>query len=149
MATKPAAGGAYWAAASKTVTRSGRHFAQFTVVNCPGGMMFGVIRLGCDVEGGAGAYTVHGHCFYNMRDGKRYPGNIQGRDGWFGRQDAMEQGDRVGMLLDLDQGSMTVWKNDVKLGVMVAEGLSGPFCWAVDLFRSSSARIESAALPAQ
>ena len=37
------------------------------------------------------------------------------------------------MLLDLDQGSMTVWKNDVKLGAMVAEGLSGPLCWAVSL----------------
>lgn len=24
---------------------------------------------------------------------------------------------------------MTVWKNDVKLGVMLAEGLSGPLCW--------------------
>ena len=34
------------------------------------------------------------------------------------------------MLLDLDQGSMTVWKNDVKLGVMVGEGLSGLLCWA-------------------
>ena len=29
------------------------------------------------------------------------------------------------MLLDLDQGSMTVWKNDEKLGVMQAEGLGG------------------------
>ena len=60
-------------------------------------------------------------------------------------QPAKEQGDRIGMLLDLDQGSMTVWKNDVKLGVMVAEGLRGPLCWAVVV--SSSARIESAPLP--
>ena len=42
-----------------------------------------------------------------------------------------EQGDRIGMLLDLDQGSMTVWKNDEKLGVIQVEGLSGEFCWAV------------------
>ena len=51
------------------------------------------------------------------------------------------------MLLDLDQGSMTVWKNDEKLGVMVAEGLSGPLCWAISLYMYrpvSSARIESA-----
>ena len=47
------------------------------------------------------------------------------------------------------QGSMTVWKNDVRLGVMVAEGLSGPPCWAVTLFRQgNSARIELAATPA-
>ena len=31
-------------------------------------------------------------------------------------ENVREQGDRIGMLLDLDQGSMTVWKNDVKLG---------------------------------
>ena len=44
---------------------------------------------------------------------------------------------------------MTVWKNDVQLGVMQAEGLSGPLCWAVSLSPGdSSGRIGSAALPA-
>ena len=63
-------------------------------------------------------------------------------------QDA-EEGDRIGMLLDLDQGSMTVWKNDEKMGVMVAEGLSGEYCWAVELYHAdNSARIESAPAPA-
>ena len=61
-----------------------------------------------------------------------------------------EQGDRIGMLLDLDQGSMTVWKNDEKLGVMRAEGLSGELCWAVEMFMpGNSARIEAASLPEQ
>ena len=55
--------------------------------------------------------------------------------------------------VDIDQGSMTVWKNDEKLGVMVAEGLSGPLCWAVEAIdptggRGESARIESAPAPA-
>ena len=39
---------------------------------------------------------------------------------------------------------MTVWKNGEQLGVMQAEGLTGPLCWAVSLY-NSSARIESAA----
>ena len=44
---------------------------------------------------------------------------------------------------------MTVWKNDVKLGVLQAERLSGPLCWAVSMYYSgSSARIESAVAPA-
>jgi hypothetical protein len=52
------------------------------------------------------------------------------------------------MLLDLDQGSMTVWKNDVKLAVMVTEGL-GAVRWAVSLVRTDdSVRIESAPTPA-
>jgi hypothetical protein len=64
-------------------------------------------------------------------------------------QSAKEEGDRIGMLLD--QGSMTLWKNDVWLGVMVAEGLSGPLCcWAVSSMGTlgSSARIGSAPVPA-
>ena len=67
-------------------------------------------------------------------------------------QTADEPGDRIGLLLDLDQGSMTVWKNDEKLGVMQAAGLRAPLCWAVSLQTSlgmpnSSARIESACAP--
>ena len=53
------------------------------------------------------------------------------------------------MLLDLYQGSMTVWKNDVQLGVLIAEGLRGPLCWAVSIFvEDDSVRIESAPAPA-
>ena len=85
-------------------------------------MIFGVVRPGWVVEGGERAHNADGHCFINAYGGYRWPGRIN----WEGRQDE-EQGDSIGMLLDLDQGSMTAWKNDVRLGVMVAEGLSGPF----------------------
>jgi hypothetical protein len=58
------------------------------------------------------------------------------------------QGDRIGMLLDLDQGTMTVYKNDERLGVM-STGLSGEYSWAVALYRGeNSARVDAAALPA-
>ena len=68
---------------------------------------------------------------------------------WEGSQLAESQGDCIGMLLDLDQGSMTLWKNDMRLGVMVAEGLTGPFRWAVDqAYDGDSARIGSAPAPA-
>ena len=44
---------------------------------------------------------------------------------------------------------MSIWKNGQRLGVMQAEGLSGPLCWAISLYDDgSSGRIESAALPA-
>ena len=119
LATLSADGGAWRAAASKVVMRSGRHFAQFAGRQGVGATMFGVIRPGWDVEGGTSAEDVDGHCFYDTRDGIRYPG---GNSDWEGMQDAEEQGDRIGMLLDLDQGSMTVWKNDVLLGVMQLRG---------------------------
>lgn len=49
---------------------------------------------------------------------------------------ARETGDCVELLLDLDQGSMTVtvYKNDERLGVIVTSGLRGEYCWAVSLY---------------
>ena len=108
-------------------------------------MVFGAIRPSWDVEGGASAHSV-GHCFYSTYDGRRFPGNTA----WEGMQGVKQggQGDRVGMLFDLDQGSMTVWKNDVRVGVMQADGLSGPLCCGVSvLTQGDSARIESGAAP--
>ena len=65
------------------------------------------MRPGWDVEGGENAHVVDDHCFYMYctSDGSRCPSFNK----WEGmtQQGATEQGDRIGMLLDLDQGSMT------------------------------------------
>jgi hypothetical protein len=145
VATKAAVGDYSYsdtAVASKAVMRAGRHYVHIAKVS--GNVMFGVIRPGWDVEGGKDAQYVDGHCFYGTYSGCRYPGYHD----WEGRQNAREEGDRIGMVLDLDQGSMTVYKNDERLGVM-ATGLSGEYSWAVTLYKQdSSARIESAPAPA-
>jgi hypothetical protein len=109
-----------------------------------GSMLFGVIQPGWDVERGQNAPDVDGHCFYYTGNGSRYPGHQD----WEGMQHARKQGDRIGLLLDLDQGTMTVYKNDERLGVM-ATGLSGEYSWAVALYKyGNSARIEATATPA-
>ena len=119
VATKAVEDNKYRVAASAAVMRSGRHFAQLTTLN--GEMLFfGAIQSGWD-----NAFNADGHCSYSTNDGHRDPGGWV----WQGRRAATKQGDRIGMLLDLDQGSMTVWKNGVRLGVMWAEGLTGPLCW--------------------
>ena len=139
-------------AASGVVMRSGRHFVQFTVVE--GDWMYlGVVRPGWDVEGdGEEAQDGDGHCFYSTTSGMRFPDHSDSGGGydWEGRQSAKEPGDRIGILLDLDQGSMTLYRNDdEKMGVMVAEGLTGPLCWAAaTAYDRTSARIESAVAPA-
>ena len=90
---------------------------------------------------------MNGRCFFDTESGDC--AKETGLYDWEGQQPAREQDDRVGMLLDLDQGSMTVWKDDEKLGVMMAEGRSGPLCWAVELARGgTSTRIDSAPAPA-
>ena len=66
-------------------------------------------------------------------------------------QNARVEGTRIGLLLDFDQGSMTVWRDDELLGVMVSEGLSGEFSWAMTLPASTplaSGRIEARPTPA-
>ena len=114
-------------------------------------MYFGVIRPDWDVERGDGAeeeadaFDEDGHCFYSTNEGFRGNKWSPGNHDWEGMQTANEPGDRIGMLLDLDQGSMTVWKNDVRLGVMVAEGLVGPYCWAAEVLTEGvSVRVSSA-----
>ena len=37
---------------------------------------------------------------------------------------------KIGMLLDLDEGTLSVYKNERKLGVM-KRGLAGHYCWVV------------------
>jgi hypothetical protein len=62
-------------------------------------------------------------------------------------QSARISGDCIGLLLDLDVGSLTVYKNDERLGV-IADDLGGEFCWAITLANPGpSARIESAPMP--
>ena len=118
----------------------GRHMVQFTTVRKGDDMLFGLIRADWDVEGGENANWVEGHCFYYTDDGKRYPDDSE----WEGMQTAMEEGDRIGLLLDLDAGSLTVYKNDERLGVMQESGLTDAagYRWAVALAsKGDSARI--------
>jgi len=65
---------------------------------------------------------------------------------WDGQpyRNELKEGDVVGMLLDLDAATLTVWVNGERRGVMARPGmtslsgkpvarLEGPLCWAVDL----------------
>ena len=57
-----------------------------------------------------------------------------------------KEDDRIGLLLDLDAGSLTVYKNDERLGVMQESGLTDAagYRWAVGLIdKGDSARIEA------
>ncbi|EJK71562.1 hypothetical protein THAOC_06979 [Thalassiosira oceanica] len=55
---------------------------------------------------------------------------------WEGRE-CCESGDTVGMLLNLDEGTLTVYKNNRRLGV-ITDGLSGPYCWYVSLYKNQA-----------
>ena len=131
----------YRTAASGAVLKGGgRHMVQLTLRKGYT-MMFGLIRAGWDVKGEESAQNVQGHCFYNTYTGSRYPG----RSDWQGMQSA-KKNDRIGLLLDLDAGSLTVYKNDERLGAMQKSGLTDAagYRWAVVLWnKGSSARIDA------
>jgi len=50
---------------------------------------------------------------------------------WEGMQ-TFEGCGKIGLLLDYDDGTLTMYKDDIKLGVM-KEGLSGTYCWMVTM----------------
>ena len=53
----------------------------------------------------------------------------------------------IGMLLDLDEGTLAVYKNGRRLGVM-KDGLSGEYCWFTSLLGCGcSVSVERGTLP--
>ena len=56
-------------------------------------------------------------------------------------------GDTIGMMLNLNEGTLTVYKNNRRLGVM-KDGLSGPYCWFVTLSGNDEVTIQRGTCPA-
>ncbi|EJK73544.1 hypothetical protein THAOC_04824 [Thalassiosira oceanica] len=74
--------------------------------------------------------NVHA-CEYNFLDGQKSWTNWEtGHSEWedWEEMEDFESCDTMGMLLNLDEGTLTVYKNNRRLGVM-KDGLSGPYCW--------------------
>jgi hypothetical protein len=122
--------------------RAGRHYAQFTLVR-------GTVRCGV-MQNNTPVYC------YDSVSGLLGNGKHCRLVNWEGSQSA-EEGDRIGLLLDLAQGSMTVYKNDERLGVMLVARIHGEYCWGAVLScegargagtSTSSTRIESVPAPA-
>ena len=150
----------YCTAVSSTyVMTSGVHYAEFQITGEP---YIGIVRPMPSLDAGAyhtvGEFffigdnsfypdflaqrsddwgdNVHA-CDYNCGDGKM--GCTKWADeeddvnfeNWEGME-SCQSGDTVGMLLNLDEGTLTVHKNNRRLGVM-EDGLSGPYCWYVSI----------------
>ena len=51
---------------------------------------------------------------------------------WAGEEETREASFKIGFALDLDEGTLDVYKNDRRLGTMIS-GLVGEYCWVVSL----------------
>lgn len=140
-------GGPPWRAArcQDIIPAEGSHFAQFTVKHQLIAMHFGIIRPNWDTTSGKDPHNVCDHIFFDAIDGRRWPNS--GEQSWAGQQGA-KVGDRIGLLLDRSEGSLSIYKNDVRLGMIVPAGLSGEYCWAVSLYnKDDRVRIEALTPP--
>ena len=134
-------------ARSDVVMSGGKHFAQFRMLpdTISEAVSFGVMRPNSMDLGETNPSECS--CFYFTGDGDLHfpPRQRCDTPPWDGMQPAAP-GDRIALLLDQDCGSITVFKNDKRLGVMT-KGLSGNYCWAIMMNRKgTSVRIKSMSL---
>jgi len=153
---------------SSNILRAGKHYAIFET-SCQFNMLtLGVMRPGeanQNARGmpiskefyqnfsrnmGTGEYNSDVNCcLYYAYSGRCHSSRLTAYsdnfDDWVGSE-SLSFGDQVGMLLDLDEGTLTVYKNGRRLGVMM-RGLAGPYCWVASVFNGSSVSIKRGTIP--
>jgi len=161
-----------WATAlSNNILRTGKHYSSFKLCNYMNYSFLGVMRPGQVHENARGIpdeEEFYQHFSRNIRrgEGNNMNNSIQcclyithtgdcdtsrweepddDIDQWDGME-TMSSGDEVGMLLDLHEGTLSVYKNGRKLGVM-RKGLAGPFCWVASLHRGMKVTIKRGTIP--
>ena len=80
------------------------------------------------------------HCYSSKWDGTGSDYST-----WVGME-SMSSSDEIGMLLDLDEGTLTVYKNGRKLGVM-KRGLAGEYCWVATIHIGVQVTIKRGTIP--
>ena len=159
---------------SNNILRAGKHYATFEVNSSqPGntkGILVGLMRPGRANQNASGSplhnqffsqYTTHDRehnnasiqcCLYGALIGYCYSSdwpdgtdNVIVDRNWEGKE-SISSGDKIGMLLDLDEGTLSVYKNGRKLGVM-KRGLAGPYCWVVTMISGTRVTIKRGVIP--
>lgn len=156
------------------IMRAGRHYVTFTIVQRRyAGICVGIVRplMNWELEGlesfDPGQPRLFPEDWYDEYE-YEWNGSIKcclltvgatvkkcwwhdweedyGVDDWEGSE-GFHIGDEVGMLLDLEDGTLSVYRNGRRLGVM-KDGLSGEYCWVSTLCHNGdSVRIEKGSIP--
>jgi len=156
-----------WATAfSNNIMRAGKHYASFILCNYMKYLFVGVMRPGQANQNARGLPTdeefyqnftrrfwEHNNgsqcCMYITHSGRcrssNWDDSLESSRDWEGME-TMSPGDKVGMLLDLDEGTLSVYQNGKKLGVM-KKGLAGQYCWVVSLHRGMQVSMKRGSIP--
>jgi len=160
------------AVSSGHVMRSGIHYAEFRIIS--GEPYIGIVRLMPNLDAGAyegSFYFISESAFYSAFRAQRSDdwgdGNVHACEYWsyvgkvcwtnwdedededdadWKGMEGCSAGDTIGMLLNLDNGALTVYKNNRRLGVM-KNGLSGPYCWYTAVAGNERVAIKKALPP--
>eukprot|EP01048_Picozoa_sp_COSAG05_P001722 COSAG05_NODE_59_length_23169_cov_37.393698_14_plen_1520_part_00 len=143
------------AVCGKQVMATGSHFADFYLKHGSSGISVGVARPSFDVHVDLGlasrfaSASPQGWCFCANSGIVRHNGEASL---WAGMEGA-KQGDHIGLLLNFDMGTLTVFKSESssdhywrRLGVLES-ALSGELCWMVELRKTGDA-VKITAAPA-
>jgi len=166
----------YWGwvtAFSNSIMRAGKHYVTFEARSSAGlgiNLSVGVMRPGqanqltsetpttrqfyqhftrSDMVSGVGQNNKVQCCMIH-HNGNRclsdWGDNFAEIGGTWDGMESFTYGDEIGMLLDLDDGTLSVYKNGRKLGVMKS-GLAGQYCWVAALFRGVDVTIKRGTVP--
>ena len=163
-------------ALSNNILRAGKHYVSFQIdFGNSSHLLLGVMRPGeanpnasgsplypdffqhffrrlGHVEHNNNQNNINDCCMYYTMNGVSYSSNwsdptddiISDRN-WEGLENMSSNGE-VGLLLDLDEGTLSVYKNRRKLGV-VKSGLAGQYCWVVSMFSGVQVTIKRGTIP--
>ena len=117
---------------------AGQHYAEFTHAsgNYPNYVHIGVVEAGYDPA--AAQQPIYGNAaagawMLDFNSGQLCH-RSKGMPSWGGQQGESTKGGTLGLLLDLNDGSLAVYKGGQRVGLAVPPGnLVGPLCWAADV----------------
>jgi hypothetical protein len=131
-----AMGGRYTLTTTDTELTEGKHYWEVELLSkFVGGIYIGISRPNLSPRGS----YMNSHCtdgwFILDQDGSLYGNSKYGED----QAGSYKQGDRVGVLLDLNDGSLRFFKNGIKHGPGYAAGsVAGPVVAAVQMFHTKA-----------
>lgn len=94
-----------------------------------------------DEWGSGNVHACHRSLYTGRISWTNWAGEEQLGAVWEGRGERCGSGDTVGMLLNLDNGTLTAYKNNRLLGVM-KDGLSGSYCWYTTVLDKCAISVE-------
>ena len=126
---------------------AGVHYVEMTLLDKVHGLhaKMGVVRHfnGQGFNAATGGYAHQQGWLLDTADGNLCYYSTRGRWAGMPQSNEIKQGDVVGLLLDLEQRTLSAFLNGARLGVMAAPGMkniydpvdgpSAPLCWAVEL----------------